>query len=119
MDRRLFLGAILGLALGSATASAQSDPGITQFDPDPRLVHVKMIVVGHFSVISEDRALLANLHTKSFGVKASEFMASRFEDAGYPTLVVDYSHDQRPDGVSEADVLHVSFRLDVSAVPLA
>jgi hypothetical protein len=79
-----------------------------------------MIVVDHVGVMSEDRSLLPRLHSDSFGVKVAEFIASRFEAAGYPVIAMDHTRFRDlPEGVSQPDVLYVSFRLDLSSVQLA
>ena len=121
MHRRLFLGSIIGLALQSAAAKAQSQqPSNPPFDPVPALVHVKMIVVDHVGVISEDRSLLVQLDARPFGVEVAKFMASRFDAAGHPVICVDLSQLRTlPERLPDADILHVRFRFDLSSVRVA
>jgi hypothetical protein len=120
MDRRLFLGSILGLALQSTAARAQSQqPGIV-FDPHPAFVHVKMIVVGYMTIMSEDLSLLARLDGKSLGAEVTEFIGSRFDAAGHPVVCVDQRQlRDLPEGQSEADLFRVTFRIDLSSARVA
>jgi hypothetical protein len=116
MDRRLFLGSIIGLALMSTAARAQSEqPAVASFDPDPALVEVAMVVVRDVSVRSDDRSLLTQLDVRPFVVAAAEFMAARFDAAGHPVICVDQSR-ARDLGLAESSKLYVSFRIDVSSV---
>ncbi len=119
MDRRLFLGSILGLALQSTAARAQSQ-GVTQFDPNPSFVNVQMIVVGYVSILSEDRSLLKGFEQRSLESEVAEFVQSQFKAAGYPVISVDQSRlGMLPQGVTDAEVLHVRFRIDLSSVRAA
>ena len=121
MDRRLFLGSIIGLVLQSAAAKAQSQqPSNPPFDPVPALVHVKMIVVDHVGVISEDRSLLVQLDAGPFGVEVAKFMASRLDAAGRPVVCVDRSQLRGvTQGLPAAGILRVRFRFDLSSVRVA
>ena len=121
MHRRLLLGSIVSAMLCSTAVMGQSQqPPNPPFDPDPRLVNVKMIVVSHVGVVSEDRGLLTSaLDTIASRTKVAEFMASRFEAEGHPVTVADRNPNPLPEGMHDLDVLYVRFRLDLSASRLA
>jgi hypothetical protein len=79
-----------------------------------------MIVVFHVGVISADQSLLPLLDARPFGVAVAEFMATRFDVAGYPVICVDRSQVQGvTPGITEVDKLYVSFRIDLSSARVA